>query len=96
MSSLQVVATVVFLPPQCGGRSSPVSSGYRGQFFYLDRDCDVVHRFEFPAGVPFGEEVADFIDFLNDSHRRNLKEGTPFLIREGLKTVAYGVVVAVN
>jgi translation elongation factor EF-Tu-like GTPase len=91
-----LVATVTFLTPEAGGRVNPVHTGYRGQFFYDDKDCDCVHTFDTDADVPAGVEVLDYIVMMNPEHRPHLLPGLMFLIREGSRTVGYGQVNMVS
>jgi translation elongation factor EF-Tu-like GTPase len=92
-----LVAKVMLISPNMGGRRVPPNpSGYRGQFFYNDIDCDAVHIFDVNGQVPFGQEITDFVFLINPDHREHVREGMPFLIREGPKTVGYGQIVEVR
>lgn len=92
-----LVAKVVFISPKSGGRQvPPAQSGYRGQFFYNEIDCDAIHLFDVKSEVPFGEEITDFIFLINPYHHPRVREDMIFLIREGPNTVGYGRVVEVK
>ncbi len=96
LEQAHLTALVTFISPASQGRQTPVASGYRGQFFYNDMDCDAIHLFEEDREVPFGREVVDYIVLINPYHHSRIHEGLIFLIREGKHTIGYGQVVEVK
>ena len=86
-------AILTFLPTEDGGRSAPVFSNYRPQFYYDGRDWDAPHTYPDVESVRPGDTVRVILSFLSpDQHVGKLKAGTPFLIREGRKIVGYGAI----
>jgi elongation factor Tu len=84
-------AEITLLPTEHGGRSAPVTSGYRPQFYYAGDDWDAEHTFSGVDAVRPGEIVRTRISFLNpEAHRGHVFEGMPFLLREGNRVVGYG------
>ena len=91
-----IEADIWFLPTEAGGRHGPAKSGYRPQFFYDNQDWDAQHEFVGVEWVHPGEKVLARLSFFKpDFHLGKVHVGMPFLIREGAKTVAYGVVRAI-
>jgi elongation factor Tu len=91
-----IEADIWFLSHESGGRRAPVASGYRPQFFYDDRDWDATHEYVGKEWVQPGERVLARLTFVSpESHVGHVNVGMPFLIREGSKTVGYGVVTAI-
>lgn len=90
-------ALISFLRPEDGGRSCAASSElYRPQFFYENRDWDVRITFEDRDAAAPGETVSARLSFLSPAeHRGRVLVGTPFLLREGKKIVAFGSVTAI-
>lgn len=98
----EIEVDVTYLTTERGGRRSSVFSGYRGQFFYLGDDHDGFQYFpDQPdnSPVPLGTTVRGLVRFgrdrWDDFHSKRMTVGMPFLIREGNKTVGYGVVTKV-
>lgn len=86
-------AILTFLPTDDGGRSDPVFSDYRPQFYYDSCDWDAPHTYPDVESVKPGETVRVILSFLSpDQHVGKLNVGTPFLIREGRKIVGYGAI----
>jgi translation elongation factor EF-Tu-like GTPase len=84
-------AILTFLPTQDGGRSTPVRSDYRPQFYYDGHDWDAAHTYPDVECVNPGNTVRVILSFLRpDAHLGRLQVGTAFLIREGRKIVGYG------
>jgi elongation factor Tu len=82
---------MTLLPTEHGGRSVPVASGYRPQFYYAGDDWDAEQTYRGVESVRPGETVRARISFFNpEAHRRRVFEGMPFLIREGNRVVGYG------
>lgn len=87
---------LTFLPTDSGGRHGPAFNDYRPQFHYAGHDCDARHEYPDVSQVNPGDTVRAYLAFLSpDQHSGRIEVGMPFLIREGLKTVAYGVVTQV-
>jgi translation elongation factor EF-Tu-like GTPase len=87
---------MTFLPTDAGGRLGPVFRDYRPQFHYAGADWDARHEYPDVAQVNPGDTVRAYLAFLSPAeHAGRIQVGMPFLIREGLKTVAYGVVTRV-
>ena len=89
-----IEADVWFLSYESGGRRTPAASGYRSQFFYEDTDWDATHEYVGKEWVQPGERVLTRLTFVSPQHHHvgRVYVGMPFLIREGAKTVGYGVV----
>ena len=87
---------IEYLPTEHGGRSTPVKSGYRPQFYYDGHDWDGVQTFEGIEWVSPGGKVKAFISFLSPAeHVGKLYPGKAFLIREGNRILGYGSVIRV-
>src|SRR4051812_364992 len=87
---------LTFLPTDGGGRLGPVFRDYRPQFHYAGVDWDARHKYPDVTQVNPGDTVRAYLAFLSPAeHAGRIQGGMPFLIREGLKTVAYGVVTRV-
>jgi len=88
-----IEAEIAYLSTANGGREGYVASGYRGQFHYNGQDWDAPQFFVDRERVEPGESVVARLWFASpQAHVGNVVPGTVFLIREGLKTVAYGKV----
>jgi translation elongation factor EF-Tu-like GTPase len=71
-------------------------SGYRPQFFYDNRDWDATHEYPDVAVVNPGDTVRALLTFVSpQEHAGKVYTGMPFLVREGAKTVAYGIITAI-
>ena len=91
-----IEAEIYFLTLQEGGRSTPVFSGYRGQFFYEGLDCDATQEYPDVEEVKPGETVRAYLAFLSPNlHYKKIHEGMAFLVREGARTVGKGTVTKV-
>ena len=85
-----------FLSSGNGGKTNPVTSGYRPQFFYRGQDWDAQHTYIDRDEVAPGESARAYLTFLSpELHRGHISPGMPFLIREGHHVVAYGRVLNV-
>jgi translation elongation factor EF-Tu-like GTPase len=90
-----VEAQIVFLPADQGGRTTPVRSGYRGQFFYDEHDWDAMYQFPSEWVSP-GETVPARLWLLSPhSHRGRLHPGKTFLVREGNRVVGRGQITSI-
>ncbi|WP_412970788.1 hypothetical protein [Glaciecola sp. MF2-115] len=91
-----IEAEIYFLTPNEGGRSTPVFSGYRGQFYYDGLDFDARQEYPDVETVKPGETVRTYLAFMSPKlHHKKLYEGMEFLVREGAKTVGKGTVTKV-
>lgn len=91
-----IKAEIEYLTTEAGGRSKPAYSGYRPQFYYHGRDWDAEHVYPNTEQVSPGDTVVAHLRFLSpQEHHGMISTGTPFLIREGTRTVAYGVVTKI-
>jgi len=85
---------LTFLPAKDGGRSAPVRSGYRSQFYFADGDWGAEHDYLGVAEVQPGQ-IARAKLRLWAGMPPDLKPGSAFLIREGNRVVGYGSVISV-
>ena len=95
-----VEAEIRYLTAEEGGRRLGVKSGYRGQFHYPKDGSDWDATQEFPDKgddiVVLGETVRVKLYFHPDRwveiHEARIEPGLKFLIREGTRVVARGIV----
>ena len=88
-----IEAEIEYVTTEAGGRSTPAFSGYRPQFYYHGHDWDAEHMYPEAAEVSPGDTVVARLRFMSpQEHHGNISVGMPFLIREGARTVAYGIV----
>jgi translation elongation factor EF-Tu-like GTPase len=83
------------LDQEHGGREHALVTNSRPQFYYLGHDWDC--RIEIIAPGPISPRIGvrAYLAFLSPAdHFERLRPGTPFLFREGHRTVAFGTVVA--
>ena len=91
-----IEAEIEYLSTEAGGRNGLPFSGYRPQFFYHGRDWDAEHTYPESEEVSPGESVTARLRFLSpQEHHGNISAGMPFLIREGARTVGYGIVTQI-
>jgi elongation factor Tu len=91
-----VEAFVTYLPAEHGGKTIPVTTGYRPQFYYDGQDHDASHTYPDVERVLPGQSARVFLAFLHpETHIGKLHPGMPFLIREGQKVLGYGTVTRV-
>ncbi len=91
-----IEADIYFLTPEEGGRSNPVFSNYRPQFYYDGRDWDAPHVYPDVAQVYPGDTVRAYLGFLSPKeHYGKVHVGMKFLIREGARTVGKGIVTKI-
>lgn len=91
-----VEAVRTLLPTEHGGRSTPVMSDYRPQFYYNGHDWDARHAYPDVDRVNPGDTVRVILGFMSpDEHFGRLQVGSPFLIREGQKIVGYGAITRI-
>ena len=91
-----IEAELTFLRTEDGGRQSVLIQGvasYRPQFHYHGQDWDCVVEIAEGAAVAPGDSTIAVLSFLSpQSHLGRLRVGSPFLLREGTRIVAYGAV----
>ena len=86
-----VEAMMSFLPTELGGKTLPARTGYRSQFRYAGENWDAIHRYPDVDEAKPGDTVRTLFAFVNPrAHVGKLHVGTPFVILEGARVVAYG------
>jgi len=86
-----VEAEISFVPTEAGGRSGPVSSDYRGDFYFRGQYYVAVHEYPGVAQVNPGETVKVLLRFLRPKLLNKLLDANvEFEIREGERTGAHG------
>ena len=93
-SPKDIQAEITFLATEEGGKKQPVFSGYRPQFYVDGKDFVVVHEF-FDVVEPIypGQTAKAYLSFTYPEYLlKVLHVGKEFLIREGQRVVARGVV----
>ena len=91
----EVEAQFTLLTTEEGERKIPVSSGYRGQFFYNGHDWDAQYTFGDIFGglepVQLGQTITMYIQFMSPQcHFGRLFPQKEFLVREGQRTIGKG------
>ncbi|SFV31878.1 elongation factor Tu [Hyphomicrobium facile] len=91
-----IEATLYFLTSDEGGRGTAVSTGYRGQFYFDNIDVDAQHEYPDVESVQPGDTVRGYFRFYRpEAHLPKMHIGKEFLIREGIRVIAKGVVTRV-
>jgi len=91
-----VLTEISYLRNEHGGKSNPIETGYRPQFYYDNQDWDANHEYLDAEWVFPGDRVKARVSFLSpDEHLGKLNAGDHFLIREGQKIFGYGHVVQI-
>ena len=91
-----IEAEVYFLTSEEGGRTMPAFDGYRPQFYYNESDWDASHIYPDVEQANPGETIRTYLGFLSPKeHVGRVHVGMKFLIREGARTVAKGVVTKI-
>jgi elongation factor Tu len=91
-----IETVLTFLPSAHSGRTTPVYSGYRPQFYYNGEDWDATHEYVGVEQVRPGDTVTTRLTFISPQyHVGRVFAGMPFLIREGNRVVGYGRVTHV-
>ena len=91
-----IEAEIYFLTSEEGGRSTPVTTQYRPQFYYEGRDWDAAHIYPNVDQVNPGDTVRAYLGFMSPKeHFGKVHVGMKFLIREGERTVAKGVITKI-
>ena len=92
---LSLKVELKFLATEDGGRKTPVSSGYRPQFYYAGKDWDAAHTYDVDWVYPGDTTVATLTFGRPQNHVGKLYSEMPFAIREGARTVANGHILKV-
>lgn len=88
-----IEAEITFVRTEDGGRRGPARSGYRPQCYYDGLDWDAVQDYGSVEWVFPGQTVTAYLAFLSpECHVGKLYPGKEFLVREGRRTMAHGVV----
>lgn len=82
--------SVVFIPYEHGGRQNPPLLIYTSQLYYNGEDWSC--RYTSEVDHKFSKLTKVTLTFLAEEAKNNIKLNMPFLIREGNKTVGYGVI----
>ena len=91
-----IEAVITFLRTEDGGKTRPVFSGYRGQFYYDGQDWDAEQAYIGVERVNPGDTVTTQLKFTRPQfHVGKIAVGMEFLIREGKWTVATGRVTRI-
>ena len=93
-----LIAKIVLLPRDMGGRKKPVASGYRPSFVFnsLNHFTGEIRLVRKKELLP-GESAIAVIRLLPARHlRKNLKPNDTFSISEGNKTVGTGIIEKVT
>jgi hypothetical protein len=89
-------AEIFYLTKKEGGRSMPVSSGYRGQFHYDKKDWDSIQQFVNKSFCNPGESVKVLMKTASPTnHLGKLFVGKSFEVREGKTIVGIGVITKI-
>ncbi|MFN8575121.1 MAG: hypothetical protein U0132_23915 [Gemmatimonadaceae bacterium] len=79
-----------------GGRQHPLVTNSRPQFYYLGHDWDCRVEIITRLGTSSRIGVRAFLAFLSPvDHVGRLKPGTPFLFREGQRTIGFGTIASI-
>jgi len=93
MANCDVEVDLYFLRADDNGRSTPAFSGYRPQFYFAYEHLAVEFRFPDSTSVEPGQQTRAEVRFGSPSYvAGRLSIGSPFLVREGARIVAYGAV----
>ena len=91
-----IEARIEFVTTEAGGRKGFALSGYRPQFYYHGQNWDAEQTYPEAEKVFPGDTVKAHLRFLSPkSHFGNIDVGMPFLVREGVRTVAFGIVTQI-
>ena len=91
-----IEAEITFVPTEDGGRSMPVFSGYRPQFYYDENDWDAEQEYPDAESVFPGQTVRALLRFVSpDSRVDRVHRGMEFQVREGARVVARGRVTKI-
>ena len=87
------VANIRMLTEQSGGRKSTIHSGYRPQVFLDGDDCDATLTIDGETLNPGDVGIVFGVLMRPDRNCEKLSVGKALLLREGARTIAYGVIV---
>ncbi|MBD8389024.1 hypothetical protein [Dysgonomonas sp. BGC7] len=92
----EIRASIYYLTEREGGRKTPVSSGYRGQFYYDDTNWDACQTFIGQDVCLLGKTVDCYLTTASPQfHLKQLHIGKVFEIREGARVVGKGIITEV-
>lgn len=92
----EIEAEIYYLTAAENGRKNPVWNGYRGQFYYDERDWDASQEFLNKESCTPGETVRVILRTLSpDFHVGKFWVGKEFEIREGSRTVGRGKILKI-
>lgn len=95
-TSADIEAQIYFLTTQEGGRTGPVRSGYRGQFFYDGHDWDAHQEYPDAQWVQPGTSARALLRFASPQcHWGKVSIGMSFEVREGARIIGRGQVTAI-
>jgi elongation factor Tu len=95
-----IFATVTFVRTEDGGRSTPIFTGYRPQFFFEGKDYEsgcidlLSERAAWPGDTV--EVRIHLSDYARTALNGAVKPGMTFELHEGAKNVAGGIVTNVE
>ena len=95
LSHPHVKAEIYYLTTADGGRSTPVHTGYRGQFHFNGTDWDAAQQFIDTNTCEPGQTVQALIQFASLHEIIALFKGFKFEVREGAKTVGMGIIIEI-
>jgi Elongation factor Tu C-terminal domain len=87
------VANIRMLTEESGGRKSAIHTGYRPQVFLDGDDCDATLTIDGETLNPGDVGIVFGVLMNPDRNSGKLSVGKALLLREGARTVAYGVIV---
>ena len=91
---LTISATIYFLPPEEGGRKTPIFSGYRPALYFGEKQTDGAIMLLSGERVVPGTECEVLIHLLHPEHVGDaLKPLAPFEAKEGSRVVGRGHVL---
>ena len=103
ISDHDLLARVLVISPEFGGRKVPIYDGYKGQFFWHinkvnNTDWDAIYYFEGGSAVAETQSMCKIYisENLKKYSNGKIPVGHPFGIREGTQIVAVGIVVENN
>ncbi len=90
-----IKADIFYLNSAVSGRSTPIHSGYRGQFFYKSTNWDIAQEFIGKDICYPGEKIQSLIQFATAHNILKITIGSNFEIREGDKVIGEGIVTEI-
>jgi len=96
LSNPEFEAETYYFTENEGGRKTPVHSGYRGQFYYNNKNWDAPQEFIDKEVCDLGESIIVKMQTLSPAfHIGKLSIGQTFEIREGAKTIGKGKITKI-